>query len=613
MMRDQKRLEYYGLIGNLETCALIGRDGSIDWYCLPHLESPSVFAAILDVERGGRFQISPRGRFEAKQSYVEQTNLLRTTFRTPSGSATITDFMPVHGGRGVTDLTHRAVLRRVACTRGEVELEVRFKPRFDYARGVPTVESAEDGIVARWQDQSLFLQTPIPLQSGDGQAQGAFTLSQGEISWFVLQYNHQTSLCPAECEDLLNGTTQYWLSWVHSCEPSQCMCNGPWREQVVRSGLLLKLLTHHDTGAIAAAPTTSLPEVIGGVRNWDYRYAWIRDVSFTVQALYNLGHVQEALDYFRWLKDLCHTCGGYSDPAAIQIMYGLHGESQLEESELDHLAGYRNSTPVRIGNAAAQQRQLDVYGELVNVFYETSRFGENLSQVDWQFIRKIADHVCQVWDRRDAGIWEVRGALKHFTYSKLMCWVALDRALKMASNRGLAAPLSRWITTREAIRRAILERGFSRKLNSFVQAFDSEALDATSLLISILGFLPANDPRVQGTIEATLKHLTVDGLVYRYRGDDGLPGEEGVFVLCTFWLVDALTLSGRVEQAEELFADMLKYTGPLGLLAEQIDPVSGEQRGNYPQALSHIGLINSALYQGSAKGIEPMRPEFVGT
>jgi GH15 family glucan-1,4-alpha-glucosidase len=596
--RDYKSLEDYGLIGNLETCALIGRDGSIDWCCLPHLESPSVFAAILDVEKGGHFRLKPRDHSDGKQAYVRRTNVLQTTFETPSGTVTLTDFMPV---KDEAHSLHRAILRKATCQQGRVELEIEFKPRFDYARAVPVLEPTNDGAIARWQKESLFLQSPFPLELGEGEARGIFTMGEGETGWFIVRYGDEVPIGPEECESLLDRTVQYWSEWAHHCQTGRCVFRGPWHHHVVRSGLVLKLLTHPESGAIAAAPTTSLPEVIGGVRNWDYRFAWVRDASFTVKALYNAGHIEEAMHYFQWIRDLTHTHAEDTDRFEMQIMYGLHGESDLEEWELDHLSGYRNSAPVRIGNAAVNQKQLDVYGELVNAFYETRRMGEGVSPEDWHYICTVADHVCQIWNTTDFGIWEVRGGPRHFTYSKLMCWVALDHSIKMAEERGFEAPLEKWKKTSEEIRQAILDRGFSQKLNSFVQSYDSETLDATSLLIPVMGFLPPDDPRVQGTIEATLEHLTTNGMVYRYLGDDGLPGQEGTFVLCTFWLVDALILSGQVERAEELFLNVLKYTSPLGLLAEEIDPVSGHQLGNYPQAFSHIGLMNSAMRLSWAK------------
>lgn len=597
MARDYKRIEDYGLIGNLATCALIGRDGSIDWCCFPHMESPSVFAAILDVEKGGHFRIKPRESSLGQQTYVNNTNILQTTFETPSGVITITDFMPLTEH---PDPLHQVILRKVACLQGSVDLEIEFKPRFDYARAVPSVERAPEGVVAPWQDHVLFLQSPYPLQIRGEEARGIYSINEGETQWFALRYGDRDPLSSEECEGLLDTSTKFWLEWAHDCQRDRCIFRGPWHDHVVRSGLLLKLLTHPQTGAIAAAPTTSLPEVIGGVRNWDYRFAWIRDASFTVQSLYNLGHVEEARQYFQWLRGLCREFGDHEDHLHIQVMYGLHGEQDLEEHELDHLAGHRGSAPVRVGNAAAQQIQLDVYGELVNAFYETRRYGEETSPGDWQFIRKIANTASETWDTVDSGIWEVRGGPTHFTYSKLMCWVALDRSLKMAETQGFEAPLEEWKRSRAAVRKAILERGFNQRLNSFVQAFDSEVLDASSLLIPVLGFLPPDDPRVQGTIEATLQHLTVDGLVYRYVGDDGLPGKEGTFVLCTFWLVDALVLSGQLEKAEELLLGILEHASPLGLFAEQIDPGSGDQLGNYPQAFSHIGLMSSALRLGWA-------------
>ncbi len=597
MARDYKRIEDYGLIGNLATCVLIGRDGSIDWCCFPHMESPSVFAAILDVEKGGHFSIKPRESSLGQQTYVDRTNVLQTTFETPSGVITITDFMPLTGH---SDPQHQAILRKVACLQGSVDLEIEFKPRFDYARAVPSVEPALEGVVAPWQDHVLFLQSPYPLEVYGGEARGTFTINEDESHWFSLRYGDRDPLSPAECESLLDTTTQFWSEWAHDCQRDRCIFRGPWHDHVVRSGLVLKLLTHPQTGAIAAAPTTSLPEVIGGVRNWDYRFAWIRDASFTVQSLYSLGHVEEARQYFRWLSGLCREFGDHENHLHIQVMYGLHGELDLEERELDHLSGYRGSAPVRIGNAAAQQIQLDVYGELINAVYETRGYGEETSQGDWQFIRKIANTARETWDTEDSGIWEVRGGPRHFTYSKLMCWVALDRSIRMAETVGFDAPLEEWKRTAAAIRRAILERGFSQTLNSFVQALDSEVLDATSLLIPVLGFLPPDDPRVRGTIEATLDHLTVDGLVYRYTGDDGLPGKEGAFVLCTFWLVDALVMSGQLGKAEELLLGILEHASPLGLFAEEIDPESGDQLGNYPQAFSHVGLMSSALRLGWA-------------
>ncbi|GIW46180.1 MAG: glycosyl hydrolase [Deltaproteobacteria bacterium] len=622
-----KKLEEYGIIGNLETCALIGKDGSVDWCCFPHLESPSVFAAILDVERGGHFIIQPSENFISKQFYIEKTNVLQTAFETESGSVTLVDFMPVTTKRKNGFLVQyfekiknlvdkpgihhneRSIIRKIICTKGSVELKIEFKPRFNYARAIPKFVVLQNGVIARWQNHTLFLQSPIPLTILDGKAKGNFNLKEGEHIWFVLRYGSTTIKSAKECEELLQKTLDYWLGWVHSCEPSKCVFEGPWHDIVVRSGLVLKLLTHPETGAIAAAPTTSIPEEIGGSRNWDYRFSWVRDASFTVQALYNLGHVKEAKDYLKWFIDICR----HKSPSKIQVMYGLHGELSLEEEELEHLSGYQNSYPVRIGNAAVKQKQLDIYGELINAIYETTRYGEDISSRDWDSIKEIVDYVCEIWNTKDAGIWEVRGEPQHFTYSKLMCWVALDRGIKIARLKRFDANLSKWVKNKEDIRYTILERGFNKKLNSFVQSLDGDKLDASCLLIPIVGFLSFNDPRVQGTVDAVVKYLMNEkGLVYRYDGEDGLTGKEGTFTLCSFWLVDTLTLSGRIKEAEEIFLNVLKYVSPLGLLAEEIDANLDRQLGNFPQAFSHIGLINSALYLGKAKGKEQMGPSPIG-
>ncbi len=601
-------LEDYGIIGNLETCALVSRDGSIDWLCFPYLESPSLFAAILDVERGGHFWIKPVEKYEAVQSYIENTNILQTNFTTSLGVVVVTDFMKAETRKNNKYV--RAVFRKVECMSGEVELEVSFEPRFNYARLPSSFEPAKGGIVTRCQDESLFLQSQIPLDVHNGKAEGTVSMKKGEAVWFVLHYNHHNPLRPKDCEKLLRKVKKFWERWTHRCMSPECVIDAPWHDLVVRSGLILKLLTNPDSGAIAAAPTTSIPEIVGGVRNWDYRYAWVRDASFTVQALFHLGHLKESLDFRRWMEGIVRQD---KHPSELQIMYGLHGEADLEERVLENLSGYKNSRPVRIGNGAAKQKQLDIYGEMLNSIYETTRYGEEISHETWRFIKGIVDHVCQVWDTEDSGIWEVRGGPRHFVYSKLMCWVAVDRGIRISELKGFDAPLERWKKVRGAIKKAMLKRGFSKKLNSFVQSFGSETLDATSLLIPIVGFLPFEDSRVQGTIDAILKRLMIkDGLVYRYESEDGLLEKEGCFVLCSFWLVKALALSGKVEPAEKIFLNVLNYMSPLGLFAEEIDPKTGKLLGNFPQAFSHIGLINSALYLGIAKGRKHKGPKLVG-
>ncbi|MBI2402697.1 MAG: glycoside hydrolase family 15 protein [Gemmatimonadetes bacterium] len=599
MTARYRRLEDYGVIGDLDTCALVACDGAIDWLCLPHLEGPSVFGAILDAEQGGRFRIAPEGRFGSRQAYLERTNVLCTTFTTSTGTATLTDVMPVRApsGPGTTTEGWR-LLRKLTCTAGWMAIEAVFDPRFDYARRRPLVECDAEGVVARSAAERLFLRASVPFVPLAAGAGSRFELRGGESRWFALHDGAgRPEGDPARCGALLDATARSWREWAHRCDRGACPLDGPWHDLAVRSGLVLKLLTHPESGAIAAAATTSLPEEIGGVRNWDYRFAWIRDAAFTAQALFALGHREEALGYFRFLRQICHSCPGYHEPGDIAVLYGLHGEPGGGERLVEHLEGYRGSRPVRVGNAAATQRQLDIYGELANSMYQSCcRRGEPFSPLDWRFIRSVADYVCDVWDTPDRGIWEVRGPDRHFTHSKLMCWVALDRAIRMAGERALGAPPARWRRARRAIRDAILTRGFSRRLNSFVQAFDSAQLDAATLLIPRYGFLPGDDPRVLGTIEAVSRGLTADGgLVYRYQADDGLPGGEGAFVLCSFWLVDALALSGQRDRAEELFVSVLRHASPLGLFAEEIDPASGELRGNFPQAFSHIGVINSAL------------------
>jgi GH15 family glucan-1,4-alpha-glucosidase len=584
-----RRLEEYGIIGDLNTCALVGVDGSVDWCCLPHIESASVFAALLDDEKGGHFAVRPQGFFDSYQRYVDRTNVLQTVFVSRGGRARLIDFMPVGGVRGI--------FRKLVCEEGFLDFELSFAPCFDYARAKAEFEFVDGGLSARWKDEELGLFAPCRLEVSGGSARGSFSMREGDVVWVVMRYGEVAPLRVERCEEALRDTIGYWKGWVHSCEPSKCVFKGDWHELVVRSGLVLKLLTHRESGAIYAAPTTSLPEEIGGTRNWDYRFSWIRDASFTVQALYHLGHVGEARDYLKFVMGICRNA---EDPSELQVMYGLHGELDLEERELSNLSGYRNSRPVRIGNAAAKQRQLDIYGELVGAVYEATRYGEEVSREVWDFVRRIVDYVCEVWKMRDAGIWEVRGEMQHFVYSKLMCWVAVDRGLKIAEACGFDAP-ERWRQVAEDIRDAILERGFSERLNSFVQSFESETLDATALLIPITGFLPPDDARVQGTLEAVMKHLTRNGLVFRYHVEDGLHGEEGAFVLCSFWLADALVLCGRVREAEEMFLKLLEHVSPLGLLAEEIDPSTGEQLGNFPQALSHIGLINTALYLGKRR------------
>jgi len=592
-------LENYGIIGNLETVALITNDGSIDWMCLPHLESGSVFTKLLDATTGGSFVIQPNCRFESRQHYLGDTNVLQTHFTCESGSATLTDFMPPFKKRTKWH-KYQVLFRKIEVVKGSVPFRLMFDPRFDYARTDTILTKTESGVVASSATEKIYLDTSTPCTLGGDAAYATFTVDKDEEWWAVMQYNSHDSFTKIQRQREYLNTVSYWDTWRHTCDIQTCVFRGPWHHLVVRSGLVLKLLTHGETGAIAAAATTSLPEAIGAERNWDYRFNWIRDSVFTAQALYNLGHRSEANRLLNWYKKIYKKVR-VSD---IAIMHGLHGEPVETETSLVHLDGYLGSKPVRIGNGAANQKQLDIYGELLSMAYETTRFGETISSNDWKLLKRTADHVCNIWNTKDSGIWEVRGKERHYVFSKIMCWVALDRAIKIAVKKDLSIP-SLWEQQRKKLRTAILKRGFNKRLNSFVQAFGSPHLDATNLLIPIVGFLPIDDPRVKGTITASKKKLMRGGLVDRYNSPDGLTGEEGTFVMCSFWLVDALALSGKVKEAETLFKRVLSYASPLGLFAEEIDTKKKMQLGNFPQAFSHTALINSALYIGIAKGKQP--------
>jgi GH15 family glucan-1,4-alpha-glucosidase len=600
-------LESYGAIGNLETVALVSDAGAIDWLPFPHVESTSVFADLLDADHAGHFTVRPTADFDTDQTYREWSNVLETTFRTGGGRATLTDFMPVTGREYPEGTPERAVYRRISCDEGAVEVGVSFAPAFDYARQSPNLTRSEDGVRATGDtdDPDLLLSHPTELDFDlrDEETIGTVPVGEGETEWLILSAETPAS----DPEVILEETDRYWREWAHDCpDESACVFGGPWHDEVVRSGLALKLLAHDDSGAIAAAPTTSLPEDIGGVRNWDYRYSWIRDAAFTAQAFHNLGHEREARDYLSWFLSRCDA----TEPAALQPLYGLHGETDLDEYELDHLTGYRHSAPVRVGNAAEDQLQLDIYGEILDAVYEISRYGLDVDEESWETVREVVNYVCEVWDRPDEGIWEVRCDPQQFVYSKVMCWVALDRGIEMLDNTGFGGPRERWVGVREEIRETVLDRGYDEDLGSFVRSFDGEHLDATGLLIPLTGFLPFEDDRVQGTMDATIDRLVADhGLVKRYEGEDGLSSEEGAFLLCSFWLVDALALSGRTAEARDRFESALEYTSSVGLLSEEVDPETGGHLGNTPQAFSHIGLVNSALYLGRTRGREHKGPE----
>lgn len=579
----------YGIIGDLHTAALVGISGSIDWCCLPTFDSPSVFAALLDAERGGRFRIAPIAPHTAEQRYLPSTTVLVTTFRTDGGAIELTDFMPV--APTAAGRPYPEIHRRIACVRGEVEVGLTFAPRFDYATAPSYVHPRRHGILATdADDEVLTLCSPPELwwQLEGGTAQVTLKLREGESTAFVLRYDDDEvqRLDAYESERKLADTIAYWRGWV-----SKIRYDGPYRDAVERSALTLKLMCYEPTGAIVAAPTTSLPEEIGGVRNWDYRFSWIRDSAFVLYSLSILGHSEEADRFMNFLKRVARK----TTDTHLQIMYGIDGRRHLHEETLPHLEGYRGSAPVRVGNAAYDQLQLDVYGELLETAYLWSR-GNAMSEGTWVTLERLVSWVADNWRMPDSGIWEVRAGLQHYVLSKVMCWVALDRGIRLATEFGLAAPLARWEAERAAVHADVMERGWSEAKQSFVQYYGTEALDASNLVIPMVRFLPRDHPRVIGTIKATLRELTSAGqeMVYRYTNDDGLPGGEGVFSICTFWLAEALALSGEQAHAQRIFERMLTHANHVGLYSEELNAETGEFLGNFPQAFTHIALINCA-------------------
>jgi len=600
----------YGVIGNMRTVALIGKNGSIDWCCFPHLDSPSVFAGILDHRKGGSFRVWLPHAESSRQYYRGDTNILCTEFRSGSAQVTVSDFMPVSGslhGRGQSE-AFPEIHRLISCEQGEPEVLVEWSPRFNYARSKIQMGLFQGGWIASGSGSALVLgigeggleDAEIEQDESGPVLRGRLRMRQGEKKALVSSWGLNSVISkPAASEEAFKRTAELWTEWAHQEGVSHCdKWAGEFYPHLIRSELVLKLLINSDTGAIAAAPTTSLPETIGGVRNWDYRYSWIRDSFQTAQALISLGHKREAVELLKWMEQVA----GEKGPEKPQILYGLHDQKDLAEYELDHLEGYRSSRPVRIGNAAAQQLQLEVYGELLDTAYDLAVLGDVPGPELMEFLARMADEACRRWSEPDHGIWEVRTEPRHFTYSKVMVWVALDRAIKMAVQFGLEGDCEKWAGTREEIREAVLDQGFNKALGSFVMSFGSGDLDAANLRLPLMGFLPADDQRVQGTINRTLKHLTRNGFVYRYNIDDGLPGKEGAFGLCTFWLVDSLALSGRVNEAREILMGVLGRCNSLRSASRAVRPDTGEFLGNYPQAFTHIGLINSILYLSRAEG-----------
>jgi GH15 family glucan-1,4-alpha-glucosidase len=583
----------HGLIGDLHTVALVGTDGTIDWYCCPRFDSPSVFGAILDADRGGRFRIAPEGDdWSSKQLYLPDTNVLITRFLMSDGVGEVQDFMPPPS----SGATHRhRMIRRVLAVRGHVRFVVDAAPRFDYARARHEVALTEHGALFRSPDLGLRLSTSCPFEIVDtGDVRARITLHAGETATFVLDRVEPGETPVPHTEDEIdaqfNATVDFWRRWL-----SRSSYSGRWREMVHRSALTLKLLTYAPTGAIVAAPTTSLPEELGGARNWDYRYTWMRDAAFTLYGLLRLGFTEEAGAFMQWLEGrFVQAPDRESGP--LQIMYGIDGREDLREEKLSHLEGYMGSAPVRVGNGAATQLQLDIYGELMDSVYLCNKDGLPIYHDGWMELNRNLEWLIEHWDQPDEGIWETRGGRRDYTYSRLMSWVAVERAIRIARQRGLPADIRRWTTVRDRIYNQIMERGWSPDRRAFVQHYDTDVLDASLLLMPLCKFIAPSDPRWISTLDAISEELVSDSLVYRYDVDespDGVAGGEATFSLCSFWWVEALARAGRLDEARLAFEKMLTYANHLGLYSEEIGP-TGEQLGNFPQAFTHLALISAA-------------------
>ncbi len=605
-----KEISDYGIIGNLRTVALVGMDGSIDWMCLPFIDSPSVFGALLDESKGGKFHICPSGEFDSTARYLEGANILETSMRTRSGVMRLTDFMPVTEGQEKDESAPVELYRIIEVMEGEVEVELHLMPAFDYARAEDISYARFDGgVVASTPEESVSLASDLVLELKDTGAHARFLLGKGQLRCFRLMYGKSLDpIAPEHVHELLSETAAYWRRWLATKETGRSFELGQYKEMVDRSALLLKLLLFAPTGAIAAAATTSLPEEVGGERNWDYRYTWVRDTSFTLQALFDLGHLSETENYLNWMSGLISSGEGVE---GMKIMYGLRGEKDLKEQELEHLEGYKGSRPVRIGNGAAEQMQLDIYGELMDASLKLSDYVGKIDSDSWPFLRSVCSLVVSRWVEPDAGIWEVRGGPYHFVHSKLMCWVALDRGLTIAKRYGFPADLNLWKKTRQEIKREILEKGWNQSKRAFRQHYDTEALDASGLLVTELGFLPPDDPRAISNIEAIGRELSHDGFIYRYKAPDGLKGNEGTFLLCTLWYIDALIALGRLNEAEALLRKVEGTSNHLGLFSEEYDVKWKQALGNFPQAFTHIGYINSVmkLLRARSSGTGVQAPE----
>ncbi|HEX3723525.1 MAG TPA: glycoside hydrolase family 15 protein [Nitrolancea sp.] len=590
----------YGVIGDARSIALVSTSGSIDWWCLPHFDGDAIFGRLLDANLGGYFSIEPVGDYETRRAYVEDTNILTTEFTTETGSIKIVDFMPAltELQKETFPIPDREIVRRIIGISGNIRLQVRVKVRPDYGRRAPKIRKQHDGIyMIAWGGFALLLVSSIPFTiEPDGILSATVEVANGDRIDLALAYSFEA---PAELPtlgslDLVQQLTQrFWETWSRICG-----YRGPYRAAVVRSALALKLLTYAPSGAIVAAATTSLPEVIGGVRNWDYRYCWMRDSAFTIRALLELGYTREAHAFSHWLlyaTRLTHP--------EVHSLYTVYGQSKAKERDLEFLEGYRGSRPVRIGNAAINQFQLDVYGEVIDALTLYHRSGGDFDVDARRMIKGLVNVILKRWQEPDDGIWEVRSGRAQHVHSKVMAFVGLERALELVKNNGLKLDAANLAETRDAIRSWVLAHGFDERIGSFTRTPQGD-LDAALLVTPMVSFLDARDGRLTGTVDAIQRHLSQNELVFRYQGKDGLPGDEGAFVLCSFWMIEALARIGRVDEAHELFQAMLDRRNDLGLLAEEIDPTDGKQLGNFPQAFSHIGLINAALTLANADTVQ---------
>jgi GH15 family glucan-1,4-alpha-glucosidase len=588
------RIEDYGLIGDCKTAALVGRNGSVDWLCWPRFDSAACFSALLGNSNHGRWSIAPLEPAKSSRSYRGDTMILETVFAAPDGSFAVIDFMP-------TDRPDSSVIRIVEGRSGRPRVRMELTIRFDYGSAVPWVERLpeENGVTAIAGPNLVALRTPVELKGEDLSTSADFTISGGERVPFVLTYgpSHLPPPAAIDADLALDSTETFWREWS-----ARCNYDGHRREAVIRSLLTLKALTFAETGGIVAAPTTSLPEQIGGPRNWDYRYCWVRDATLTLIALMGAGYYEEAIAWRNWLQ---RAVAG--SPHDLQIMYGLSGERRLNEWEVPGLPGYRGSLPVRIGNAASDQLQLDVWGEMMDALHLARKSGLAPSLAGRSLQCILLEHLEAIWKEPDDGIWEVRGGKRHFTHSKVMAWVAFDRSIKDAETYGFEVPIDRWRAVRDEIHRTVCARGYNTARQAFTQSFDSSELDASLLLMPVLGFLPIDDPRIVRTVTAIERELVSDGLVLRYRtesGADGLPAGEGVFLACSFWLADVYQLQGRIAEANALLDRLLALRNDLGLLSEEYDTKAGLQVGNFPQAFSHLAMVRTAL---SLHHDEPLR------